>query len=40
MDKDKLIHDMEINMSGDNASGFDRVNYQTLNIVGKREKSR
>lgn len=40
MDKDKLIHDMEINMSGDNASGFDRVNYQTLNIVGKREKTR
>jgi SAM-dependent methyltransferase len=40
IDKDKLIHDMEINMSGDNATGFDRANYQTLNIVGKREKSR
>jgi hypothetical protein len=27
-------------MSGDNATGFDRANYQTINIVGKREKSR
>jgi SAM-dependent methyltransferase len=37
-DKDQLIHDIELNMTGDVASGLDRFDYKTSKLVGKKEK--
>jgi hypothetical protein len=37
-DKDQLIHDVELNMTGDIASGIDRFDYKTSKLVGKKEK--
>jgi hypothetical protein len=37
-DKDQIIHDVELNMTGDTASGFDRFDYKTSKLVGKKEK--
>ena len=37
-DKDQLSHDIELNMTGDIASGFDRFDYKTSKLVGKKEK--
>jgi len=37
-DKDQFIHEVELNMTGDVASGFDRFDYKTSKLVGKKEK--
>jgi SAM-dependent methyltransferase len=37
-DKDQVIHDIELNMTGDIASGLDRFDYKTSKLVGKKEK--
>jgi SAM-dependent methyltransferase len=37
-DKDQLIHDIELNMTGDIASGLDLYDYKTSKLVGKKEK--
>ena len=37
-DKDQFIHEVELNMIGDVASGFDRFDYKTSKLVGKKEK--
>jgi hypothetical protein len=37
-DKDQLIHDIELDMTGDTALGVDRFNYMTSKLVGKKEK--
>ena len=40
VDKDQMLHDMEIDMTGDAAAGFDRYDYKVTKLVGKREKVR
>jgi hypothetical protein len=35
-----MLHDMEIDMTGDTAAGFDRYDYKVTKLVGKREKVR
>jgi hypothetical protein len=37
-DKDQVIHDVELNMTGEIASGFDLYDYKTSKLVGKKEK--
>jgi len=37
-DKDQVIHDIELNMTGDIASGLDLYDYKTNKLVGKKEK--
>jgi SAM-dependent methyltransferase len=37
-DKDQFIHEVELNMTSDVASGFDRFDYKTSKLVGKKEK--
>ncbi len=37
-DVDQAIHEVELNMTGDIASGFDRFDYKTSKLVGKKEK--
>jgi SAM-dependent methyltransferase len=38
--KDQVLHDLEINITGDTAAGTDRFEYQLIKLIGKREKSR
>jgi hypothetical protein len=35
-----MLHDMEIDMTGDAANGIDRFDYKITKLVGKREKVR
>jgi len=37
-DKDQFIHEVELNMTGDVASGFDRFDYKISKLIGKKEK--
>ena len=38
--KDQVLHDIEIDMTGDTAAGTDRFEYQLTKLIGIREKSR
>ena len=40
MAQDQVLHDLEINITGDTAAGTDRFEYQLIKLIGKREKSR
>lgn len=40
VDKDNKVHDVEMTMTGNDVLGQDRVEYQTVKLVGKKEKSR
>jgi len=40
VDKDQILHDMEIDVTGDAANGIDRSDYKITKLVGKREKVR
>ena len=40
LDKNQILHDIELNVSGDTASGVDTFDYKTNKLIGKREKSR
>ncbi len=40
MAQDQVLHDLEIDITGDTAAGTDRFEYQLIKLIGKREKSR
>ncbi len=40
VDKDQILHALEIDMTGDVAAGTDRADYKITKLVGKLEKSR
>lgn len=40
VDKDNKVHDVEMTMTGNDVLGQDRVEYQTVKLVGKKEKSK
>ena len=38
--KDQVLHDIDIDITGDTAAGTDRFQYQLTKLIGQREKSR